>query len=49
MAFIKPFEVPQRSMKIKIKVNFFSLTGFGTGRIKASGSPLLFPQIGFEL
>ena len=29
-AFIKSFEVPQRSVKIKIKVNIFSLSGIGT-------------------
>ena len=33
-AFIKPFEAPQRSEKIKIKVNFLSLCGIGTGRVK---------------
>ena len=31
--FIIPFEVPQRSVKIKIWVNFFSSTGVGTGRL----------------
>ena len=30
-AFIKPFEVPQRSLEIKIRVIFFSLLGIGTG------------------
>ena len=33
-AFIKPFEALQRNVKIKIYVNFFSLSGIGTGRIK---------------
>ena len=33
-AFIKPFEAPQRSVKIKIKVNFFFLPGTGTLRVK---------------
>ena len=37
-AFIKPFEAPQRSMKIKIKVNFFSSSGIGTGRVNRSGA-----------
>ena len=27
-AFIKPFEAPQRSVKIKIKVNFYFNTTF---------------------
>ena len=34
-AFIKPFEAPQRSVKIKIKLDFFSSSGIGTGRVKA--------------
>ena len=29
-AFIKPFEAPQRSVKIKIWVNFFFLPGIRT-------------------
>ena len=33
-AFIKPFEVPQRSVKIRIYVNFFFLFGIGTLRVK---------------
>ena len=33
-AFIKPFEASQRSVKIKISVNFFSASGIGTGRVK---------------
>ena len=35
-AFIKSFEVPQRSVKIKILVNFFFLSGIGTLRVKAA-------------
>ena len=30
--FIKTFEEPQRSAKIKIEVSFFSSSGVGTGR-----------------
>ena len=33
-AFIKPFEAPQRSVKIKIELNFFTLSGIGTLRVK---------------
>ena len=32
-AFIKPFETPQRSMKIKLCVNFFPSFAIGTGRV----------------
>ena len=32
-AFIKPFEALQRSVKIKIYVNFFSSSGIGVGRV----------------
>ena len=32
--FIKPFEAPQGSVKIKIQVNFFSLSGIGAERVK---------------
>ena len=32
-AFIKPFEAPQRNVKIKIYVNFLSSPGIGTGRV----------------
>ena len=35
-AFIKPFEAPQRNVKIKIEVNFLSLSGVGTGKVKIS-------------
>ena len=28
-AFVKPFEAPQRSVKVKFKLNFFYLSGFG--------------------
>ena len=31
-AFIKPFEAPRKSVKIKIQLNFFSSSGIGTGR-----------------
>ena len=34
MAFTKPFEAPQGSVKIKIKVNFLSSSRVGTGRVK---------------
>ena len=34
MAFIKPFEVPQRSVKIKIQVDFFSSSGIRMGSVK---------------
>ena len=33
-AFIKPFEAPQRSVKIKIELNFFTLSGIGPLRAK---------------
>ena len=33
-AFMKPFEAPQGSLKIKIQVIFFSSSGIGTGRVK---------------
>ena len=33
-AFIKPFESPQRSVKIKNLVNFFSSSEIETGRVK---------------
>ena len=32
-SFIKPFEAPQRHMKIKIQLIFFSLSRIGTGRV----------------
>ena len=35
-AFIKPFEAPQRSAKIKIELIFFSSSGIGTGRVKSA-------------
>ena len=31
---VKPFEAPQRSVKIKIYLSFFSSSGIGTGRVK---------------
>ena len=33
-AFLELFEAPQRSVKIKILLNFFSSSGIGTGRVK---------------
>ena len=33
-AFIKPFEAPQRSVKIKISVNSFFSSGIGKGGLK---------------
>ena len=33
-AFIKLFQAPQRSVKIKIKLILFSLAGIGAGRVK---------------
>ena len=33
-AFIKPYEAPQRIVKIKIWVNFFSLSGIVAGKVK---------------
>ena len=32
-ALIKPFEAPQRRVKIKILLNFFSLSGIVTGKV----------------
>ena len=32
--FIKPFEAPQKSVKIKISVNFFSSFRIRMGRVK---------------
>ena len=37
-AFIKPFEAPQRSMKIKIYLIFFSSSRIRTGRVKISNN-----------
>ena len=36
--FIKHFESPLRSVKIEIKVNFFSSSGIGKRRVKISFS-----------
>ena len=33
-AFINPFEAPQRNVKIRIQLDFFSSSGIGTGRVK---------------
>ena len=30
--FVKPFEAPQRSVKVKLKLNFFYLSGLGEKR-----------------
>ena len=32
-AFRKPFEAPQKSVKTKIEVNFFSSSGIGKERV----------------
>ena len=32
--FMKPFEAPQISVKIKTLVNFFSVSRIGVGRVK---------------
>ena len=37
-AFIKPFETPQRSTKIKVQINFLSSSGIRTGRVKSTMS-----------
>ena len=31
--FMKPFEAPQRSAKIKVQLNFYSSSRIGTGRV----------------
>ena len=41
-AFIKPFEAPQRSVKIKNQVNFLSSSGIETRRVKIHSDP--FPK-----
>ena len=33
-AVLKPFEVPERSVKIKISVDFLSSSGIETGKVK---------------
>ena len=53
-AFIKPFEAPQRSAKIKISVNFFSSSGIGRVRVKKKSttdktSKSIFPWGNFPL
>ena len=41
-ALIKPFEAPQRSVKIKIKVYFLSWSGIGLLSVKSqASSPLI--------
>ena len=37
-AFIKHFEAPERSVKIKTKLNFLPSSGIRTGRIKKGGA-----------
>ena len=37
-AFIKPFEAPQSSVKMKISLNFFTLSGIGTLRVNNAAS-----------
>ena len=37
-AFIKPFEAPQRSVKIKIEVNYFPSSEIGAGRVNIKSS-----------
>ena len=32
--FIKAFEAPQKSVKIKIQVNFLASSGIGKGKVK---------------
>ena len=51
-AFIKPFEAPQRSMKIKIQVDFLSLPGIGTGRVNTPSTTsgyLVFLSVSFNM
>ena len=36
MKAIKPFEAPQRSVKIKIELNFFLSPGIGEGRVRGT-------------
>ena len=46
MTTIKPFEAPQRSVKIKISLDFFTLTGIGTLRVKVVLNVLGFLVLG---
>ena len=48
-AFIKPFEAPQRSVKIKIQVNFFILSGIGTLRGKDKKAAVLKTSIKLDI
>ena len=51
-AFIKPFEAPQRSMKIKIQVDSLSLPGIGTGRVNTPSTTsgyLVFLSVSFNM
>ena len=46
-AFIKPSAAPQRCMKIKIEVNFFSSSEIGAGRVKILNKPLICKHTGY--
>ena len=48
-AFIKPFEAPQRSVKIKIYLNFFTLPGIGTLRVKNHLNKIFFVFTKFSI
>ena len=39
-AFIKLFKAPQSSVKIKIQLNFFTLSGIGTRRVQVSNASI---------
>ena len=43
--FIKPFEAPQRSAKIKLYVNFFTSPGIGMGRLKILTKEAIFDKV----
>ena len=47
-SFVKPFEVPQRSVKIKIYVNFFYLSGIWAGRVNDNLPSFSNTQIPFQ-
>ena len=38
-AFVKPFEAPQKSVKIRNSRQFLSSSGIGTGRVKIQKQP----------
>ena len=48
-AFIKPFEALQRNVKIKISVNFFSLSGMGAEGLIVNKKYFLFSFSYYEL